>query len=281
MRFILISMLLLLCAPAAWPAVPLVLDQQTEHGLRPSEADIEYQQLDQQFDWASVLALPPETWRKPRGATVGEVAPDEAHWLRLGLRNGYPDDRDFRLELRWPLLRDVQIRVLRQGEFGPLIGFGTHQRTAGAPYSNQISIPLHLGAKEEVAVYFRVIDKSMLYMPMVLWSAEAYEAQAQLKPVITSFVFGVLAVMLLYNAFLFVFTRDWMYAFYCNTVLGTILFLLSISGYGQRLLWGEIDWLVDNAYPLFSSYTFLAVTVFFRVFVQLKQEGGWPLRLNN
>lgn len=239
---------------------------------------MDYRSTDPKVDWAEMAVTDDDAWSPPPKDTVATWAPGKAQWLRIPVANTSAQAGDFQFEIRWAMFESVQLRVMRNGEFGIVHQAGIDHLQGPRAAS---LLPFSLQPGERATLYLRIEDPYFQYLPMFIWAAEDYAAHSQQRLVLFSIAVGVLAVMVLYNASLFLFTRDRMYLVYTNSVFSTLLIVLVITGIGQRLLWGESEWLVKNAYPVFSSYAFLSVTLFFRAFVGLRQHGGWVLKCNN
>lgn len=281
MRYLLIALLTMMASIPTGAKEPgsVPLDPQQSEGLMLTAEWMDYRVTDKGLGWGDISSQSTDEWSKPRTDTVSRWAGEnKTQWLRFQVDNASQQAGKFRLEVRWPFLHDVEMRVLREDGFGEPRQAGS--KAAGKGASKNIVFPFSLQEGESATVYLRIVDSSFLYLPMYLWTEEAYDRHLLIRLAIFCIALGVLSVMILYNASLYFFTRDSMYLVYSNSVLSTLLFLLAITGLGRFLVWGDQPWFVENAYPVFSTYCFLSVTYFFRVFVDLKRHGGWVLKCN-
>ncbi|MEX1033925.1 MAG: diguanylate cyclase [Cellvibrionaceae bacterium] len=285
MRLVLITLLttMMISATAAAQQTGVVaLDPDSADGFMLTAERMEYSATDLELGWDEIAVNALVQWSIPHADTVSAWTPDGAQWLRFRVRNTGQDAEEFRLEIRWPQLQRVEMRVFEDNSFGPLHRAGTDYPQANTKgISKNIVFPFSLGAEREAVVYVRVVDSYLAYLPIFLWSSDAHDHHADMRLVIFSVALGVLLIMTLFNAFLYLFTRDRMYLVYTNSVASSLLVVLAITGLGRLLVWGDQPWFADNAYPVFASYCFLSVTYFFRVFVDLKKHGGWVLKFNS
>lgn len=239
-----------------------------------------YLATDMDVDWADIKSMESKLWSTPSSDTVNTYAPNQAQWLRIRVTNRGQSVGGFRLETRWPLLEHIEMRVLRDDTFGPVQSAGKNYPGAATASNENIAFHFDLEGGESATIYLRAIDSYVLYLPTFVWSEEAHEQHSNIRLIIFSMVLGTLLVMTLYNASLYLFTRDGMYLVYTNSVFSALLLVLTMTGLGKVLVWGDHSWFVHNAYSVFSGYCFLSVSYFFRVFINLKEHGGWVLKFN-
>jgi two-component system, sensor histidine kinase LadS len=127
---------------------------------------------------------------------------------------------------------------------------------------------LEKGAKATVLI--RLQSTAALIVPMNLWERDAYKTERLAHNFLMGLLFGVLAIMLIYNASLYVFTRDNSYLAYSVYLATAALYELAITGYGPLYVWGDHFWMTWRGYEFTACLAFLSATVFFRVFLELR-----------
>jgi diguanylate cyclase (GGDEF)-like protein len=220
-------------------------------------------------------------WQKPDVNTLNELNKGTT-WIKLPLKPPGSGNENWRLEVQWPELRRIELatwdaerglsKIHRGGKSIPLSELETI-------YKN-IVFPIHLPPGTPTTVYLRIEDRTFIHLPMVLFSAEAHESYSTNRLVAFSMVFGILAVMVLYNLSLYLAVRDRMYLFYTNVVFSSLMYLLAVSGYGRIVFWAGNDWMEARASAVFAAYCFLSVAYFFRIFLDLPRYGGWVSKFN-
>jgi two-component system, sensor histidine kinase LadS len=221
-------------------------------------------------------------WKRYEGRKINLLTQALPVWFRLSIENhaGPPSV----LVVDSPLLLD-----LRADQFdaptGRLIATdvrGSKYAFASKRHDTAHAVPLVFGDSganhNTTTVLLRVHSQTALILPLAVWSSEAYQASRNSHNMVMGMLFGVLTIMLLYNASLLFFTRDSNYAYYAAYLLGAILYELTVTGYGPLLIWGESLWLTRYGYTLFACLTFLSATLFIHKFLDLATEGPAHVR---
>ncbi len=134
---------------------------------------------------------------------------------------------------------------------------------------------------ETTTVLMRVHTESSFTAPLTLWEPQAFEAHRFDAALSMGLLFGILGVMLLYNATLFAFTRDRSYFVYSVYLLSIVLYELAATGLGPLYVWGGSAWTLIHGYEFFACISFLMATVFFRQFLELKTSAARHVRMLN
>ena len=140
--------------------------------------------------------------------------------------------------------------------------------------------PLELASNEQATVLIRVYAKYISFVPLLLWTPDAFAHQDFSDNMASGAAFGVLLAMLFYNLSLAFILRSSSYFSYSAYVFSIILYELSVSGYGGRYLWAEFPLFQSMAFSLFASISFFCAGLFLRNFLRLKKRGGWLLHVN-
>lgn len=279
MRFLLYCLLCLSACPSTLavasdssPAV-VVLDQQADEGIVIRRDNLQMLVTEEALSWEQVQSPAFGDWTSPRANIVGERVETGALWLRMMFYNPELREREWVLKIR-------ASRVEKLTSYLPMengVRISSHENTR----EQNSSLSFTTAPGETQVLYLQVSGAGYLYMPLSVWTPEAYESHDRSRLLIFGIAFGVFLIMTLYNASLYLFTRDSMYLAYSNTVASILLFVLAVTGYGAAYVWGSEGWLAEHAYAVFTSYCFLSVAYFLRVFLNLPSLGGWILHLNN
>lgn len=268
-------------AAGAQQSEPVPLASGMDNGIMLRAENMLYLEADPELGWNEVEELNAERWQHPRKDTIGQMAEEKVHWIRFPVENTSSQAGEFRLQIRWMHLDSIEMRLY--GDNGLTSRFVAGEKeppNAATIGTKSIVFPWTLAAGESATVYLRIDDPKYLYLPMYVWAEQAYQEHADIRLAVFSLGLGVLLVMTLYHAVIYLFTRDIMYLFYSNVVFSALLFVLAITGVGRLLVWGDHGWFAQNAYPVFSTYCFLATACFLRAFLALSRRGGWVQHLN-
>lgn len=176
-------------------------------------------------------------------------------WLKLNLINHSSSKLLFNnwiLEVGSPRLPYVDFYVLSKynllfefsgGDFFPF----EHRYIK---HNNHI-IPLTLHAGQEVNVYIRVWSYAPIVMPINLWDQTHFTENENNEAIFNGMFYGIFGLILLYNFFVFLSTRDRSFLYYNCMAGGSMLCLASLDGNAYHYLW-----------PNFSSWNSLSASIF-------------------
>lgn len=91
-----------------------------------------------------------------------------------------------------------------------------------------------------------------------------------LRGIIFGFYTGIMAIMFIYNLFLFIIIRDKSYLYYIFYILFTWLTQISIQGYATKYLWTEQSLINTYSVVLFASTTLVFTSLFTLSFLNTK-----------
>jgi len=205
-------------------------------------------------------------------------------WVRFDIVNKVSDSEHWMMEIGQNLLDRVDVHFYNQktgrwfldGHTGNLV-----RPDERAVKHHVLLVHFLIPTGERHSVYMRVESVTGMYITVGLWQEDAFRAYDQKRNLWLGLFLGILIIMFFYNLSLYIFTRDKNYFFYSTYIFAVVLYELAGTGIGGYYLWGNSLWLKQNAYLLFASLSFLAATIFIRVFLSLRQYGGWVLVLNN
>lgn len=255
------------------PQQPLVIGMNVEYLLGEPDASFE-----------SIAARPASDWHRHNRPTLGLGTQRDGVWVRFAVRNNAYRYGSWQLEIKWPMLDRVELRQLdpQTGIWSNTQVTGDHIPPSRRPLQHRyLLLPVELPSERDSHIYLHVRAAETLILPMQLSSAEHLAATDGKILTLMHMFFGGALVMLLYNASLYIFTRDRSYIFYVLYLSAALGYELAVSGIGHQYVWGEWGWFAPKAYSVFAPATFLLSLLFARVFLKLARYGGWILALNN
>jgi signal transduction histidine kinase/CheY-like chemotaxis protein len=196
-------------------------------------------------------------------------------WFRLPLENQHGLQPRWLLQIDNPILQSVELYL-----FGPESNLPLDQQRAGlaVPFSERrlpyhaIVFPLELPIGETRTLLLRVQTPYSLQLPMTLLTPEAFERRSQGNILLQGLFIGGMAIMVLYNLFLYFSIREPVYLLYvCWTVVIT-LFLVVLHGFGQRYLWPGSPLIAEHVMALLLPLIVFFATRFTMIFLVLDQR---------
>ncbi len=141
------------------------------------------------------------------------------------------------------------------------------QNVAGSP-NLSFHLPMKKGDSRQYLLH--VYSRHPIIVPATVLSFDALHAAINFQTIVTGLYLGVLAVMFLYNLFLFYATRDRNYLYYIIYIFCLALAQTTLAGYEFRYLWPGQTWI--SKYAVIFSSTFSAVSglVFSMHFLQTR-----------
>lgn len=171
---------------------------------------------------------------------------DSAVWLRLELSNPAGQVQRRLLELDNHYMDRFTLWRTQGGRWVPL-EMGDHLPFGQRPveYRNFIA-PLTFEPGQTQVLWGRVASKNRLRLTFNLWELPAFGARLQDEYLVYGLYFGLIAVMVGYNLFLFAGVGDRSYLLYSAYIASFGLTALCITGLDYQYLYPNQPWLKDR-----------------------------------
>lgn len=171
----------------------------------------------------------------------------DALWFKGALTNDLPAGEWF-FDIDFSTIDEIDLYLLQNGKI-------EHKKSGQAFFSPsktkvKPSFRVFLHEKETLVFYFRIRDGALLSFPLVIRSAIESQAHYENELIWMGLYFGALAVMLLYNFFIFITIKDKSYLFYSIYLLGMVGAVLCYRGFADLYLWPESSIWWKNYAPL-------------------------------
>ncbi len=221
-------------------------------------------------------------WRPVMGTASSFGFSDAAYWLRFDLINRNPPDADHFVELHYPLLDEINLYLVHQGQVIYQVSTGDELPYASRPYAFRNFLfkpPLPRG--ELLSLYVRIKNQGSLLAPLQLWHEHDFYIHEQEELAAQGLYFGVLLAFSLYNGLLFLFTRERATAYLTIYIITLGMFHASLFGLGYQYLWPHSPTLQQYSIPFFMSLALFAALRFAHHFLSLSEscpKGVWLLQ---
>ncbi|MFC7287518.1 diguanylate cyclase [Herminiimonas glaciei] len=171
-----------------------------------------------------------------------------AYWFRFEVLNPAAIPHDMVLVMRTAWLDTISI-------YQPDGAGGYKETRLGdtLPFSARLhphpQFLLDLQARPGPQTYYLRISSTQAFLsPIELWDAQAFHDNDRLLLAYFGMFYGVVVVMLLYNAFIWVSTRDRSYLYYCLYLGAFFIMNFSYNGFSFQYLWPDS--------PRWSNWTY-------------------------
>lgn len=193
-----------------------------------------------------------------------------AYWIKLRVNN-IGGLNDLRLEVSSPMLDEItlfypdangQYQSFESGEKMPF-----NQRKIKETH---YQFPIFLEQQKETTLYLRVAAKEQIQLPIKIGSSAAISAAAKNRDMLAAIYLGIMLVMLFYNGFIYLTTKDKSYIYYVVYLLAVLLTQGSIQGYTFQYLWPNMPWLAEYSSFLWPPAVGIAGMQFMSVFLNTR-----------
>lgn len=127
------------------------------------------------------------------------------------------------------------------------------------------------------AVYVKVEGQDELVVPIHVSGSETIRDKGQLRETLFGLFAGILAVMILYNLFIFLSLRTSIYFFYVINILPLFIGQSSLVGYANKFFWPNSNFWPDHAVTIFPLISIIFGLIFMSRFINLKRHMPWSV----
>ena len=194
-----------------------------------------------------------------------------AFWLKFSIRNKSASHH-IMLELDYPTLSACDFYYPENGHYlvqklSDTLPFS--QR----PYQYQNFLFDFKLPKDSTATYYlRVKSTEQMVLPLILGSRGNVTESLSIKNILWGIFIGIIVVMVAYNFFIYLFTRDRSYIFYVLYVSFIGLTQTTLSGYTYRFLFPETPLLFHKSIIVFPALAGISAMLFVRAFLDTKHR---------
>ena len=194
---------------------------------------------------------------------------DHAYWFRLVLDNRTAQPMARVLELPRPFMDDVRLFHLFDGHLVNRFALGDEQPYAQRAVQHQnFVMPLNLEPGRNLVV-LRIASSGTVEAPLRLWQPTAFHEASARAHLMAGAVFGILVVMIVYNLFVYLATRDRSYLHYILFVASYLVFWGTLNGYAFAYVWPDAIRWNSVAVPVAIASACLSACLFAISFLKL------------
>ncbi len=188
------------------------------------------------------------------------------HWLIIPVVGS--TEEPWILHLPHPEVDELDVFIVKGESIRQLARSGQNRSSQfRSDDLNEFAFEIPLGPKESGTVLLRLRSNKQLQIPMLLSPSSDYHAKRSHRFALIGCYAGVMTVLVLYNLFVFLSTRDRSYLYYVLYILAVALTQLTFFGIGQFNIWGGSAWLSSNASIILTLATATIATEFMKSFL--------------
>jgi diguanylate cyclase (GGDEF)-like protein len=197
-----------------------------------------------------------------------------AIWIRFTVINQANKTREWLLVISNNLLDKIDLylpsqtnneenfTVQHSGRLIPLSGQEIY-------YYNFV-LPLQLAPSKETTIYLCFTSKSLLILPLTLWSRAAFFQNYQISQFIVGIGYGAILMMIGYNFFIFLLLKDKSYLYY---ILFVSSFIIN-QAYSDNIIYWFVwlEWSNQFSIEIFHCLTIITGLLFTTSFLEIRQN---------
>ncbi len=193
-----------------------------------------------------------------------------SYWFRFQLYNRSAQPLARFIELPIPFLDDVRLYHVVDQALRTQYRLGDEQPFAQrAVRHRNFVMPVQL-APGRNDIYLRLASAGTIEAPLRVWDPVQFHAASNDENLAQGAVIGILLIMVVYNLFVFVSTRDINYLYYICFVASYLLFHLTLTGYSFAYVWPHAVHWNSFAISTFAASSALFTCLFTDSFLKLR-----------
>ncbi len=201
-----------------------------------------------------------------------ELVTKSAFWYKLSVSNKSKSDQERVISFGAAWLDHINIYIFDQeNNLSTFVGgddFSFEHRSIRVTKINY----RHSFTNGNSEVYIRVKTRDPFLVSISFENIDSFYLNNTMRVLEMSIIFGIIIAMLLYNFFLFVSSKDYLYIHYVLYLITFLLLLSSYNGLMYEYFWPNFAVFENYAPSLFMSIYAAAGMVFANSFLQLKKQ---------
>lgn len=194
------------------------------------------------------------------------------YWLKFDLINNSDFDH-LLLELDYPTLRYCEFYFPDSLDNYHSIVYSDTLNFFNRKYKHQNFIFDVYPIKNKVSTYFlKISSTEQIVLPLTIGSAQTISESLLTKDLLWGIFVGILLVMIFYNLFIYISTKDVSYLYYVNYILFIGLAQTSLSGYTYRFLFTHSPQLFHYGLIIFPALAGVFAILFIKKFLHTKES---------
>ncbi|WP_426670283.1 sensor histidine kinase [Mucilaginibacter sp. McL0603] len=192
-------------------------------------------------------------------------------WLRFTIKNESPENQ-LLLSLEYPTLDECEFYYPVKGIYNTET-LSDNNSFEKRKYKHQdflfdINIP-----KDSIATfYLKVRSNEQMVLPLELGTPQKIAETKLTRDMLWGILVGILLVMILYNTFVFISTKDISYLYYVLYAFFIALTQTSLSGYTYRFIFPNSPVMFNMGIIIFNSLAGIAFSLFAQSFLAIKER---------
>ncbi len=196
-----------------------------------------------------------------------------AYWLNLTFENNKEVSASLLLEAAFPLHDSIDVYFMEGGDVVSTYRSGDQYPFSQRPLKHRnFLFPHTLEPKAKLRAIVRVQSSDTMYLPLKIWDSNEFFTRDQNEVMWLGICFGLLSIMLFYNLFLYLLTKNESYFYYVCYTAAIIYLQMTQKGLGYQYFWSDKAFFNQISATLTVYITILASSVFIWKFLGLNKK---------
>ena len=211
-------------------------------------------------------------WYKNKQEIPNFAFSHSVYWFRFKLKNPLNERKKLVLELNWSLTDYIEVFIQKQTGKPEIIETGDRRPFATRQIKHRnFLFNLEPAPGGTLEVYLRIYSHDGLHepIPLTLRKSEEFAAEDSIRHFFLGVYLGILAVMALYNLFIYFSLRDKSYLYYGLLLLGFSSWLAHYTGLAYFYLYPDSPWWNNQGLPFFGAFFLFQFAFFARSYLDM------------
>lgn len=197
---------------------------------------------------------------------------NSTYWCKMELKAPDELSGEYVLDIKNPLLDSLDLYIVQNGKLIRSFHSGDRLKFNSRPLRfNSFAFPLYAEESGAFTAYLRVRSADQMLVPIFIGNREGTSELKNYQDLIFGMYVGLMLVMFLYNAFIWISTKDKSYLFYIIYVAALVLTQMILEGMAFHRLFPSSPGMHNFGVVLFSALTGFGAIEFARSFLNMKE----------
>lgn len=213
-------------------------------------------------------------WLTTSGEIFNKGFTSDVYWFRFSFENQSISPSGLLLEVGYPLLDSIDFYMTSTDSEPELV---KHYHAGDMlPYAERLIdhpnfvFPITTTSHSTFDIFIRVQTTSSMQVPLKLWTRDEFLGKQQPELLFMGLLIGVMAIMSVYNLFLFFAVKDKSYLFFVVCLVNYALVIAILMGIAFPYLWPNSVWWNDKSLVVSACLTMTGLSQFSKYFLNME-----------
>lgn len=192
-----------------------------------------------------------------------------AFWLNLEVTNINKSQNHFVLVCEYRLIDHFDVYLKKDDQWKKSSGGDQHPRNTWSDRQRTPFFHIEIPSDSTVTIFIRASSEGSVQIPVSIYTLEAFAAENLLQNTLGSLVLGIFIFIILFSLLYGIALRSISQIAYSILLTGLGLFVITLSGIGQMLLWGPANPITNPILVLAGGIALIGACLFFLRYLRM------------